>query len=526
MAAGPAAPPSIDKSAGQRHYQAQGTSELGPLRRPELGPGPGPPEIQDESRFPTTPWRPAKLIVSPPKRAITVTRPRGPILGPPKVDETGSPIVDARGNPRRERLGWRTPGKEVPCWDLTYYVDGWEFAERFPKAGLADGARAQLQIDCANGLLFDPSTKRFVEALDPQPVASPAQATPAQATAGTVYSEAIVYMRAKWPEWEPKTRREASKALRRACLHLSGPGAAEPSAADMAWLDWVLKVPPTGQDVPPDAAGGEAHWLRWSTPIAQVTASDLQDLVQRYRVNERNPNKLTRPVDPDVVLSMPAVWWLAAACASAGSWGGGVAGFVLMMGICGLRPGEAAGVRIEDFDLPASGPGWVRVRRSKREVAAHWLDPDEDPMWGPLKDRDLSESRRAPIPGALVRYLREIHLPRYCPRRRGLLFERNGKPYQQGPFTREVWEPARAVVLPRDPDLAPDDPQQPALSRLRRHDLRHAACSMWLNTPNVDVKVAQRWSGHRTLSVFLDIYQGIMPGREVEGAVAVHEQMQ
>jgi hypothetical protein len=29
--------------------------------------------------------------------------------------------------------------------------------------------------------------------------------------------------------------------------------------------------------------------------------------------------------------------------------------------------------------------------------------------------------------------------------------------------------------------------------------------------------VCQRWSGHKTLSVFLDIYQGVAPGREEEG---------
>jgi integrase len=192
------------------------------------------------------------------------------------------------------------------------------------------------------------------------------------------------------------------------------------------------------------------------------------------------------------------------------------------MGICGLRPNEGAGVRIEDLDLPLSGPGWVTVRRSKRDVAGHWLDPDEDPVWGPLKDRDLAESRRAPIPGALIAYLQDVHIPTYCDgRRRGLLLDYRGKPYDLRAFASDVWNPARAAVLPVDPDLAHDDPHQPRLSRLRRHDLRHAACSMWLNTPNVDVKVAQRWSGHRTLSVFLDIYQGIMPGREFEGAAAL-----
>jgi len=194
-----------------------------------------------------------------------------------------------------------------------------------------------------------------------------------------------------------------------------------------------------------------------------------------------------------------------------------------LMGMCGLRPSEAAGVRIEDLELPLFGPGWVTVRRSRRQVADHWLDPDEDPVWGPLKDRDLTESRRAPIPGALIAYLRDVQIRLYCDgRRRGLLLEHRRKPYDLSLFARDVWNPARAAVLALDPDLAPDDPHQPRLSRLRRHDLRHAACSMWLNTPNVDVKIAQRWSGHRTLSVFLDIYQGIMPGRELEGAAAVH----
>jgi integrase len=241
---------------------------------------------------------------------------------------------------------------------------------------------------------------------------------------------------------------------------------------------------------------------------------------------QRSATTGAQPVDPELVLSPIGVWWLAAACAHIGSWGPSVAGYVLLMGICGLRPSEAAGVRIEDLELPASGPGWVTVRRSKREVAEHWLDPDEDPLWGPLKDRDLTESRRAPIPGALISYLNDVHIPKYCyGRRRGLLFEHNGKPYDLSAFADDVWNPSRALVLPRDPDLLPDDPRQPRLSRLRRHDLRHAACSMWLNTPNVDVKIAQRWSGHRTLSVFLDIYQGIMPRRELEAASAVHALM-
>jgi hypothetical protein len=69
--------------------------------------------------------------------------------------------------------------------------------------------------------------------------------------------------------------------------------------------------------------------------------------------------------------------------------------FVLVIALCGLRPGEAVGLLWEDLDLPTGGgPGWLTVRRSHRKVAGRWLDPDEDPEWGPLKDRDIVDTRR------------------------------------------------------------------------------------------------------------------------------------
>ena len=66
-------------------------------------------------------------------------------------------------------------------------------------------------------------------------------------------------------------------------------------------------------------------------------------------------------------------------------------------------------------------------------------------------------------------------------------------------FNRDVWTPAREVIF---------DPDTP-LRRVRRHDLRHSAITAWLNA-GVTVKTAQRWSGHRTASVLLDTYLGVM----------------
>ena len=132
-----------------------------------------------------------------------------------------------------------------------------------------------------------------------------------------------------------------------------------------------------------------------------------------------------------------------------------------------------------------------------------------------MKDRDLTDVGRVPVPAPLVVRLRH-HRESYGDGPGGLVFHRNSKPFDPDLFARDVWEPGRSALWPLRDDLAPDDPRQPKLARLRRHDLRHAACSWWLRE-GVDAVVCQRWSGHRTLSVFLDIYQGVAPGREDDG---------
>ncbi len=49
------------------------------------------------------------------------------------------------------------------------------------------------------------------------------------------------------------------------------------------------------------------------------------------------------------------------------------------------------------------------------------------------------------------------------------------------------------------------------LSKVTLNDLRHSAITAWLNA-GVFLKTAQAWSGHKTLSVLLDIYAGVMEG--------------
>lgn len=60
------------------------------------------------------------------------------------------------------------------------------------------------------------------------------------------------------------------------------------------------------------------------------------------------------------------------------------------------------------------------------------------------------------------------------------------------------------------------------LRALRRHGLRHAAITSWLNA-GVTLKTAQRWSGHRTASVLLNTYLGVM--RDDLGTSVVRTEM-
>lgn len=472
-----------------------------------------------------------------------------------------------------ERVTDRTTGevrrRKVDCWDAKGKADGVQWFKRFHKAGLAQTWKERAERDFARGLPFDLRTKQFVEPEAPDGPVAP-----------TVFDLTELYYR-QFPEWEPRTKEGAARSFNRARRWLLVPDA-EPSADELEavedYLDNASFLPVhMGGRITDRQSAGRAWLEAHSARADALTSTDVEAFVARFAVNQRNPSKrvsaatvtrflqplkacwtwavsrddlpidrspwvVVRPrrkvkgkstvatgraglaVDVDMVLDVPQSLALAEACVTEGTWGGIVECFVLVMALSGLRPGEAVGLLWEDVELPAeNGWGWLVVRRSHRPTQDRWLDPDEDPEWGPLKDRDLTETRRVPVPPLLVAKLR-AHREQYGDGPGGLVFHRNGKPFDHDMFGRSVWEPARSKLFPRRATLAADDPRQPKLSRLRRHDLRHAACSWWLRE-RVDVVVCQRWSGHRTLSVFLDIYQGIAPGREDEGIERLDESL-
>jgi integrase len=449
-------------------------------------------------------------------------------------------------------------------WDVRGKADGIQFSKRFERSGLAQVWKEQLDKGFAVGLPFDLKVRKFVVQEEPD--------QPKAAVAPTVFAltEAFFWANA---DWEPKTKILAATSFNRARRWLLQPGT-EPRGdvltAVTDYLDHASFLPRSRQGEVTERQRQGRAWLETnSVPADSVTTADIEAFLARFEVNQRDPSRRVGPatilrysqplracwawavvrddiavtkdpwpavrvrrkakgrstrstgpgvqlaVDADLVLDMNQALELAATCAR-GTWGSIVECYVLVMAMCGLRPNEGIGLLWEDVELPDDGgPGWLTVRRSRRKVASRWLDPEEDPEWGPLKDRYITETRRVPVHPVLVEKLR-AHRQAFGEGPDGLVFHRNGRPFDLSVFSDDVWKAARGQMFPPRPGLPLDHPRQPKLSRLRRHDLRHAACSWWLRT-GVDARVCQRWSGHKTLSVFLDVYQGVAPGREEDG---------
>jgi hypothetical protein len=276
--------------------------------------------------------------------------------------------------------------RPVDRWDLKGRADGVQWIKRFPRAGLAQTWREQVERGFAAGLPFDlrsalrppvcPSTsglpfdlrsKRFVV---PQPAEGP--------RIPTVFELTETFYRSH-PEWEPTTKRAAATSFNRARRWLLAPGA-DPEGADLAavedYLDHASFLPAhlEGQMTPGQVAG--RAWLKkYSAACDGLSTMQIEAFVARFEVNQRDPSKrvgvttiirFLQPlkscwawavarddilvernpytavralrkgkgktsasnvraklaIDADLILDVPRSISLATACAREGSWGG------------------------------------------------------------------------------------------------------------------------------------------------------------------------------------------------------------
>lgn len=154
--------------------------------------------------------------------------------------------------------------------------------------------------------------------------------------------------------------------------------------------------------------------------------------------------------------------------------------FVLTLGYCGLRFGEAAALRIGDVNLTQQR---IRVRRSVTYV------PKQGLVEGPTKNHS---ARSVPVPAFLAKLL----ATEIGDREEGeLVFPSRRGDYVTLGEVRWVFDPAATAI------------DQPGLTP---HDLRHTCASLSI-AAGCNVKVLQRLLGHKTATMTLDRYGHLFP---------------
>lgn len=153
---------------------------------------------------------------------------------------------------------------------------------------------------------------------------------------------------------------------------------------------------------------------------------------------------------------------------------------ILLLGFCGLRWGEAAGLQRRDLDFDA---GILHVRRNLVYVNAKWAE-------GTPKNH---ERRDVPMPRIVMDALKPICEQREHEER--VFRDVRGGPIRKQSLARETgWWTHTLTRL----GWKRDDWPVP-------HDLRHTAASLAVHA-GANVKALQRMLGHKNASMTLDVY--------------------
>lgn len=151
---------------------------------------------------------------------------------------------------------------------------------------------------------------------------------------------------------------------------------------------------------------------------------------------------------------------------------------VYLLAYCGLRFGEAAGLRVGDVDLTRRR---LRVERPISDVDGHLVTTTPK----------SHHSREVPVPALLAAMLagvvdgRSADTPLFTGPGGGLLRGNN--------FRRRSFDRATATV---------------GLAGLTPHELRHTAASLAVSA-GASVKAVQRMLGHASAAMTLDVYAGL-----------------
>ena len=169
---------------------------------------------------------------------------------------------------------------------------------------------------------------------------------------------------------------------------------------------------------------------------------------------------------------------------------------VLVLGLCGLRWGEASGLRARDVDVDK---GVLHVRRTITKVGTRYVE-GVPKSW---------ERRDVPVPASLLRRL-QAALP-HDPD--ALVFcEADGHALRQQSSSPAWGWWSRAL-------------ERAGLERMTCHDLRHTAASIAVSS-GANVKALQRMLGHKSAAMTLDVYADLFDEDLLGVSTRVDERVQ
>lgn len=238
---------------------------------------------------------------------------------------------------------------------------------------------------------------------------------------------------------------------------------------------------------------GLSKLLERSVVDRHISSSPLRSIKTKAAQTE------TETISETSVASVALVPAALRAIAAKGARGFVFAAALAVVFYAGARPAEAVALRLEHCDLPETGWGALRLRKSAPSAGGAWTDSGDTRDDRGLKRRQSGTVRRVPIPPVLVAILRALVTRQELTS--GLLFTTTTGAMLSESELGEFWRYGRSVSMP---GAAVED-----LARV--YDLRHACASLWLLSVPV-VKVAA-WLGH-SAAVCSSTYFHVIPSDE------------
>jgi integrase len=336
----------------------------------------------------------------------------------------------------------------------------------------------------------------------------------------------------KWPGWSGNSRRSGVESLVAIVPYMVAAQAVDPPATVGGWLREVGFA--HGVDI--DEASVEAKWVsRWSSPLSEIDPRMIEraltgattkrdgkqastEVVRRRRTAlnavlkmalkrghlESNPMdkvewkvpQRTIAVDITTVASFLDIKQLVDFTMATPTASARYGALFACVGLAGLRPSEAMGLRVGDVTLPKAGWGGVVLRGATTAPGERFSDGPGAHEDKELKQRAVGSVRSVPIPPLLVDYMRR-HMRRFPPVGDRIFTTSSGKPMSSTSYS-QAWKRARFNQWPADT----------AFAKVTLYDLRHSAATLMLRSGVVPAEVARRL-GH-SVDVLMRTYAGVL----------------